>query len=153
MSFGFSPGDVIKLLEISTRVYIAFKGTLRSAASPTVLQNVNSDTDANENSEAQVEALVREFTAFHQCLVELGELMKEYGKPLPFPCKDFEVTLEKCEKSLEPYAENLVDKKMGIKKIIYTVKYMGKEKEIEGLRKQITGHYQALHMCISFLQL
>lgn len=79
--------------------------------------------------------------------------MKEYGKPLPFPCKDFEATLEKCEKSLEPYAENLVDKKMGIKKILYTVKYMGKEKEIEGLRMQITGHYQALHMCISFLQL
>ncbi|KAH7341180.1 hypothetical protein BKA66DRAFT_580388 [Pyrenochaeta sp. MPI-SDFR-AT-0127] len=134
MSFGFSPSDVIKLLEVSTRLYIAFK-------------------DANENSEAQVEGLVREFTTFHQCLEELGKLMKEYGKPLPFPCKDFEVTLEKCEKSLEPYAENLVDKKMGMKKILYTIKYMGKEKEIEGLRKQITGHYQALHMCISFLQL
>ena len=26
--------------------------------------------DANENSEAQVEGLVREFTAFHHCLVE-----------------------------------------------------------------------------------
>ncbi|KAF1845614.1 uncharacterized protein K460DRAFT_111668 [Cucurbitaria berberidis CBS 394.84] len=134
MSFGFSPSDVIKLLEVSTRVYIAFK-------------------DANENSEAQVEALVREFTTFHQCLTELDELMKEYGKPLPFPCKDFEVTLEKCERSLEPYAENLVDKKMGIRKFLYTIKYMGKEKEIEGLRKQISGHYQALHMCISFLQL
>lgn len=79
--------------------------------------------------------------------------MKEYGKPLPFPCKDFEGTLEKCEKSLEPYAENLVDKRMGIKKFLYTIKYMGKEKEIENLRKQVTGHYQALHMCIAFLQL
>lgn len=79
--------------------------------------------------------------------------MKEYGKPMPFPCKDFEVTLEKCVKTVEPYAENLVDKKMGIKKIIYTIRYMGTEKEIDGLRKQIMGHYQALNMCISFLQL
>lgn len=113
----------------------------------------NGLVDANENSEAQVEGLVREFTTFHFCLTELGELMKEYGKPLPFPCKDFEITLAKCEKTLEPYAEHLVDKKMGIKKILYTIKYMGMEKEIDGLRKQITGHYQALHMCISFLQL
>lgn len=30
---------------------------------------------------------------------------------------------------------------------------VGKEKEIDGLRKQINGHYQALQMCISFLQL
>lgn len=109
--------------------------------------------DANEISEAQVEGLVREFTTFHACLTELGKLMTEYGKPLPFPCKDFETTLRKCEKTLDPYAEHLVDKKMGIKKMIYTVRYMGMEKEIDGLRKQITGHYQALHMCISFLQL
>ena len=26
MSFGFSPSDIVKLAEISTRVYIAFKG-------------------------------------------------------------------------------------------------------------------------------
>jgi hypothetical protein len=26
MSFGFSPSDAVKLVEISTRVYIAFKG-------------------------------------------------------------------------------------------------------------------------------
>ena len=113
----------------------------------------NYNIDANENSEAQVEGLVREFTTFHQCLVELGELMKEYGKPSPFPCDQFKMTLEKCEKALEPYAENLVDKRMGFKKMIYTIKYIGKEKEIDGLRKQIMGHYQALQLCISFLQL
>ncbi|KAI8936077.1 hypothetical protein NX059_007576 [Plenodomus lindquistii] len=134
MSFGFSPSDIIKLLEVSTRVYLAFK-------------------DANENSEAQVTGLVREFATFHVCLIELGDLMKAYGKPLPFPCAEFKATLERCEQTLEPYAEHLVDKKMGFKKMIYTVRYMGMEKEIDGLRKQITGHYQALNMCISFLQL
>jgi hypothetical protein len=96
---------------------------------------------------------VREFTTFHHCLLELDELMKEFGKPLPFPCEDFRDTLLKCEKSIKPYTENLVDKKMNVKKMVYTIKYMGKEKEIEGLRRQITGHYQALQMCISFLQL
>ncbi|KAL6164143.1 hypothetical protein ACJQWK_09818 [Exserohilum turcicum] len=134
MSFGCSPSDVLKLLEISTRVYLAFK-------------------DANENSEAQVSAMVKEFTTFHTCLFELAELMKQYGQPMPFPVKDFEATLKRCEKTLDPYADHLVDKKMGVKKFIFTIRYMGMEKEIDGLRKQITGHYQALHMCISFLQL
>jgi hypothetical protein len=109
--------------------------------------------DANENSEAQVESLVREFQAFAQCLLELDELMKEFGKPLPFPVNDFKATLERCEASLKPYHENLVDKKMNFSKIVWTIKYIGKEKELEGLRKQITGHYQALHMCLSFMQL
>lgn len=113
----------------------------------------NCDLDANENSEAQVEALVREFKAFAQCLIDLDELMKEFGRPLPFPVEDFKKTLQKCEAGLKPYEENLVDKKMGITKIVWTIKYIGKEKELEGLRKQITGHYQALHMCVSFLQL
>ncbi|KAI4678330.1 uncharacterized protein J4E88_006851 [Alternaria novae-zelandiae] len=66
---------------------------------------------------------------------------------------DFEDTLKKCEKTLEPYAEHLVDKKMTVKKFIFTIRYIGMEKEIDGLRKQISGHYQALNMCISFLQL
>ncbi|KAF2003570.1 hypothetical protein P154DRAFT_96034 [Amniculicola lignicola CBS 123094] len=135
MSFGVSPSDVIKLVEFSTRVYVAFK-------------------DANDNSEAQVEGLVREFSAFHHCLLELDELMKEYGKPLPFPYLDFRETLKKCETTLEPYSNHLVDnRRMTFKKFLYTIKYIGKEKEIDGLRKQINGHYQALHMCISFLQL
>lgn len=79
--------------------------------------------------------------------------MKDYGKPLPFPYIDFQDTLQKCEKTLKPYATHLVDNKMNVKKFMYTIKYIGKEKEIDGLRKQINGHYQALQMCISFLQL
>lgn len=80
--------------------------------------------------------------------------MTEYGKPLPFPYLDFQETLQRCEKSLKPYANHLVDsKKMTVRKITYTIRYIGKEKEIDGLRKQINGHYQALQMCISFLQL
>jgi len=42
---------------------------------------------------------------------------------------------------------------MTVKKFIFTIRYIGMEKEIDGLRKQISGHYQALNMCISFLQL
>jgi hypothetical protein len=156
MSFGVSPSDVIKLVEFSTRLYVAFKGT--NSNQPCQTQSTGTTcsrfTDANDNSEAQVEGLVREFSTFHHCLVELEELMKEYGKPLPFPYLDFKETLQRCEKALKPYASHLVDnKKMTLKKFTYTIKYIGKEKEIDGLRKQITGHYQALQMCTSFLQL
>lgn len=132
--FGLSPSDVLKLIEISTRVYGAFK-------------------DAYNNSESQVEGLVREFTHFHHCLVQLDELMKEYGKPLPFPYLDFEETLTKCQKVIKPYVDNLVDRKKSLKKAYYIIAYIDKEKDIDRLRKQITGHYQALNMCISFLQL
>lgn len=149
--FGFSPSDVVKLVELSTRVYVAFKGMLEHLEPLSTLAKTSAD--ANESSEAQVEGLVREFGAFHRCLVELDELMREYGKPLPFPFDDFKNTIERCEKSIKPYAENLVEKKMTFTKIVYTIKYIGKEKEIDGLRKQISGHYQALQMCISFLQL
>lgn len=100
-----------------------------------------------------MEALVREFQAFTQCLLELDELMKEFGKPLPFPVENFKKTLAKCEASLKPYKENLVDKKMGFSKMVWTIKYIGKENELESLRRQITGHFQALNMCLSAFHL
>ncbi|ORY11458.1 hypothetical protein BCR34DRAFT_538353 [Clohesyomyces aquaticus] len=135
MSFGVSPSDVIKLVEFSSRLYIAFK-------------------DANDNSESQVEALIKEFSTFHHCLCQLDELMREYGKPLPFPYLDFKETLQKCQQTLKPYSDHLVDnRKMTLKRFGYTIRYIGKETEFDRLRKQITGHYQALQMCISFLQL
>ncbi|KAF1968420.1 hypothetical protein BU23DRAFT_602165 [Bimuria novae-zelandiae CBS 107.79] len=134
MSFGFSLSDVAKLVQVSTRVYLAFK-------------------DANDNSETQVSGLVREFSTFHHCLLDLSELMKEYGKPLPFPYLDFQETLKRCEETIEPYASHLVDRKMSMKKFVYTIRYIGKEKEIAGLRTVVMGHWQSLQMCISFLQL
>jgi hypothetical protein len=155
MSFGFSPTDLVKLGEITARVYIAFKGMplLPVVWSCFLYVRAHHHLDANENSEAQVESLVREFKAFAECLLELAGLMEEFGKPLPFPVDAFKETLNRCEASLKPYQENLVDKKMGITKIVWTIKYIGKEKELDFLRKQITGHYQALHMCVSFMQL
>jgi len=134
MSFGFSPTDVINLVQLSTRVYNAFK-------------------DANDNSERQVAGLVREFTNFHGCLLQLSGLMQEYGKPLPFPYLDFQQTLKRCQETMEPYASHLVDRKMSMKKALYIIKYIGKETEIENLRTELNGHYQALQMCTSFLQL
>lgn len=109
--------------------------------------------DAHDNSESQCAGLVREFSSFHHCLLELSELMKDYGKPLPFPYLDFQETLKRCEETIEPYANHLVDRKMSVKKALYVIRYIGKEKEISNLRTVINGHYQALQMCISFLQL
>lgn len=96
---------------------------------------------------------MREFQAFARCLLELDELMREFGRSMPFPVEDFKKTLDKCEASLRPYHERLVDKRMGLSKMVWTVKYIGKEKELGGLRKMIMGHYQALQLCLSFLQL
>ncbi|KAG9196659.1 hypothetical protein G6011_01780 [Alternaria panax] len=103
MSFGCSPSDVLKLLDMSTRVYLASK-------------------DTNENSEAQVRGLVKESTTFHGCLKELGGLMKQYGQSMLFSIKDFEDTLKKCEKTSELYADHLVDRKMSVKKFIFTLR-------------------------------
>ncbi|KAF1961956.1 hypothetical protein CC80DRAFT_512992 [Byssothecium circinans] len=132
MSFGFSPSDVINLVQYSTRVYVAFK-------------------DANDNSETQVASLVRSFSAFHHYLLQFNEHMKEYGKPLPLPYHDFRETLKRCEETIEPYKDNLVDRKMSMKKFIYTIKYIGKEKEIENLRRQIDWHCQVLQLHMSSL--
>jgi hypothetical protein len=130
--FGFSPSDILKLIEISTNVYVAFSG-------------------AYNNSEKQVEGLVREFSDFHLCLIELQKLMKEYGKPLPLPYLNFEKTLEKCMAMIKPYSDSLVDKKMSAKKAYHTIAWIGKEKDINRLRSQLAGHSLALHMCISFI--
>lgn len=155
MSFGFSPTDVINLVQYSTRLYMAFKGSLKStpAIKPKGKHLLSNEIDANENSETQVTDLVREFNNFHECLQELSELMQEYGKPIPFSYLEFEDTLSRCEKTLEPYKDNLVDRKMSVKKFIYTIKYIGKEKEIDMLRSLIRGQVQALQLRINFLQM
>ncbi|KAF2468748.1 uncharacterized protein BDR25DRAFT_264609, partial [Lindgomyces ingoldianus] len=135
MSFGVSPLDVVELVKYSTRIYVAFK-------------------DTKYNSASETEALIKEFTTLHHCLIQLDELMKEYGKPLPFPGLDFYETLHKCEKTLKPYTNNHVDnEKMPVERFTYTIKHIGKETELDELRKKLIGNYQALQMCISFLQL
>ncbi|PVH95352.1 hypothetical protein DM02DRAFT_690958 [Periconia macrospinosa] len=135
MDPGYSISEFIKLVQFSARIYVAF------------------NVDANDSSQAQVEGLVREFAAFHHCLEELAELMKDYGKPLPFSYGDFKETLKRCEETIEPYKANLIDRKMSIKKFLYTIKYIGKEKEIDNLRHQINGHFQSIQLCIQFLHL
>jgi hypothetical protein len=97
---------------------------------------------------------VREFATFHGCLVELEDLMKTYGKPLPFSYPEFKETLTRCDELIKPYATELVDKRnSSVKKAVRTLLFIGKEKEIDGLRKQISAHCQALQMCLSFIHL
>jgi hypothetical protein len=86
-------------------------------------------------------------------LLELDKLVKEFGKPLPFPLQDFKTTISQCETRLKPYREDLKDQRMGLSKKIWKIKFLGKDRELEDMREQITGHYQALNLCISFLQL
>jgi hypothetical protein len=78
--------------------------------------------------------------------MELRDLCIEFGKPLPFPLADFAKTLEQCEKIL-------VDSQNRSSKVQRWYRSTFQEPEIDDLRKQLTGHYQALQICISFVQL
>ena len=101
-----------------------------------------------------MKAFVKEFSDFHQCLLQLEELMKEYGKRLPLPIAGFKDTLVRCQTTLLPYLTHLVDNRsMTWKKAYYTIQYIGKEKDLESLRKQILGHYQALQVHLQFVNM
>jgi hypothetical protein len=79
--------------------------------------------------------------------------MKEFGQEELFSVEDFKKILYKCEESLKPYVDKLCNQPRSFGKVLWTVKFIGKEKELEILRKQITGQYQALNLCLQFLQL
>src|SRR2546423_7933487 len=68
---GWSAGDVIKIIEVSTTLYSAFR-------------------DGYKNSENQVQLLVKEFMRFHEFLQKLAQLLRKYERPLPFGYEDFE---------------------------------------------------------------
>jgi hypothetical protein len=87
---------------------------------------------------------VREVQIFAQSLLELEELMRDFGRQLPFPVEDFERTLSNCEAKLRSYKEGTV---------AWKVTFVGKVSELANLRKEITGNCRTLHICIHFLQL
>jgi hypothetical protein len=58
---------------------------------------------------------------------------------------DFAKTLERCERVL--------DDGQNWNSIVKVIRPRFQKLEIDNLRKQVAGHYQALHMCISFVQL
>ena len=131
---GWSAGDVIKIIEVSTTLYSAFR-------------------DGYKNSENQVQLLVKEFMRFHEFLQKLAQLLRKYERPLPFGYEDFEKTMKDCVNFLQPYADALIDRKKSIPKAFYTVKFTTAEKNVERLRKQVDGHVQSLSLYISYLQL
>lgn len=79
--------------------------------------------------------------------------MRAHGMPLPFSYHAFNDTLDRCDKLIKPYVTELVDKKnKSVKKAVRTIRFIGKEKEIEWLRKQISSHCQQLQLWLSFTQ-
>lgn len=130
---GWSVGDIIKLVEVSAKVYAAFQ-------------------DARQNSSRQVQILVDEFTRFHQFLVQLKQLLDKYHKPL-LGYEGFKETLKECEEFLKPYSDRLIDRKKSIAKGWATIKFVWEDKDVERLRKQVAGHVQSLQLYINFLTL
>lgn len=95
-----------------------------------------------------------EFQTFAQHLLDLDKMMKRFGRPMPFPVDDFKETLAACEASLQPYKKNLLgEQKMGFSKMYWAIKYIGKEKELDILRKRVAGHSQALIMRLNALNM
>ena len=131
---GLSAGDVIKLLEVSAQIYSAFR-------------------DASKNSPNQVQLLVKEFKRFHEFLGLLAQLLKKYGRPLPFGYEDFQKTLEDCQKFLQPYADALIDRKKSVPYVWQTLKFANEKEDVDRLRKQVDGHVQSLNLYIGYLQL
>ncbi|OCK82251.1 hypothetical protein K432DRAFT_229778 [Lepidopterella palustris CBS 459.81] len=132
--FGWSPGDLVKLIELSTRVYSAL-------------------ADAQKNSSNQVKLLVKEFNRFHEFLKALSRLLERYGRPLPFGSDDFKETLKECEKFIQPYADALIDRRPSITYAYHAVKFVSEDKDVERLRKQVDGHVQSLKLYIGYLTL
>jgi len=107
----------------------------------------------NDSSQSQVEGLIREFNNFHHCLEKLSKLAQEHNKELPLQYHHFLETLQRCWDTLKSYTQHLVDSRgWSFQKVRYTIAYIGKEGEIDRLRKQIRGHYDALHMWLSIWQ-
>jgi hypothetical protein len=132
--FGWSAGDIIKLIEVSVKIYAAFQ-------------------DANKNSSKQTRILVDEFTRFHKFLLLLKDLLEKYGKPLPFGYDEFRETLRECESFIKPYADSLLDRGKGFKKAWKTIAFTWNDKDVDRLRKQVTGHVQSLNLIINYLTL
>ncbi|KAF2758083.1 hypothetical protein EJ05DRAFT_376600 [Pseudovirgaria hyperparasitica] len=134
MSFGWSVTDVVKLVELSAKVYMAFN-------------------DASKNSTVQVQALVRELKNFNTSLSLLQNLLEKYGKCVPLVFADFEKTLKECETFIKPYVDALIDRGKSVNKGYHTIAFAWKDKDVERFRAQIHGHVQALLIHTQYLNL
>lgn len=132
--FGWSAGDIIKLIEISIVVYKAFN-------------------DARKNSSRQFQLLTEEFGRFHTCLELLHALLKEHDKKLYFGHDQFKGTLEECHEFLLKYLV-LGDRRNSVVKFLKTIGWTTEEKStINRLITAVHGHAHVIGLYTGYMTL
>jgi hypothetical protein len=132
--FGWSAGDIVKLIEASVVIYQAFN-------------------DARKNSSRQFQLLTDEFKRFHVCLELLRHLLEEHNKNLYFGYEQFEATLKECEDFLQKYAV-LGDRPFSFAKFVRTIEWTIDEKRtINRLRTAVHGHAHVIDLYVGYMNL
>lgn len=134
MSFGWSAGDVAKLIEVSFIVYRAFN-------------------DARKNASREFELLTDEFQRFHTSLELIHALLHKHDKTLYFGHNQFKATLEECQEFLSKYAV-LGERRLSVARILRTIGWTTEEKStINRLRTAVHGHARVLQLYTSYVTL
>lgn len=132
--FGWSAGDIIKLIEVSVVVYQAFN-------------------DARKNSSRQFQLLSDEFGRFHTCLELLQNLLEEHTKKLYFGYDQFKTTLEECQEFLQKYSV-LGDRRNSVVKFFKTIGWTTEEKgTINRLMTAVHGHAHVIGLYTGYMTL
>lgn len=63
------------------------------------------------------------------------------------------MTLEDCQRFLQPYADALIDRKKSVPYVWHTIKFTNEKEDVDRLRKQVGGHVQSLNLYIGYLRL
>jgi hypothetical protein len=133
-AFGWSAGDVIKLIEISVVVYQAFN-------------------DARKNSSRQFQLLTNEFGRFKTCLELLHNLLQEHNQKLYFGHDQFKATLEECQEFLLKYSV-LGERRNSVVKFFRTIGWTTEEKgTINRLVTAVHGHAHVIGLYIGYMTL
>jgi hypothetical protein len=132
--FGWSAGDVAKLIEVSIVIYQAFN-------------------DARKNSSRQFQLLTEEFQRFQMCLELVRDLLEQHNRKLYFGYEQFKATLEDCQDFMNKYAV-LGDRSFSFAKIFKTIEWTIDEKStITRLRTAAHGHAHVINLYVGYMNL
>jgi hypothetical protein len=133
-AFGWSTGDLIKLIEVSVVVYQAFN-------------------DARKNSSRQFQLLTNEFGRFKTFLELLHNLLEEHNQKLYFGHDQFKATLEECREFLLKYSV-LGERRNSVVKFFRTIGWTTEEKgTINRLVTAVHGHAHVIGLYIGYMTL
>ncbi len=133
-AFGWSAGDLVKLIEVSVGVYTAFN-------------------DARKNSSRQFQLLTDEFGRFHTCLELLRNLLEEHNKKLYFGHDQFKATLDERQEFLLKYSV-LGDRRRSVVKFFKMIGWTNEEKgTINRLLTAVHGHTHVIGLYTGYMTL